>query len=171
MPVFRDCRRLRLGVKRLKRQPVLLDNSNNIMTHLSVGIYKDRRSRRGSIFPIFIVALLLVTTVTGSLIKATMLQQKRVRLTNTTAQTEWLATSGLDRAASRLALSDEYVGEEWNITSQEMGGKHSAIVILTVESISDSKKQITATATYPANSDQRTKVTRKRIVSTVRVTN
>jgi hypothetical protein len=128
-------------------------------------INNSRWARRGSVFPIFVVALLLVTTVTGSLIKATVLQKKRVSLTNVSAQAEWLAQSGLDRAIAQLAESAEYAGEEWKISNDQLGGKHSAIVDLTVKAISDTQKQITARARYPVESEQRALITRTRIVS------
>lgn len=124
--------------------------------------------RRGSVFPIFIIALVVLATVTGSLLKTTLLQRKRVKADNIAAQADWLAISALDRAAARLTASTEYSGEDWKIASETLGGKSSAIVNLTVQEVPDSEtqKQITVRVNYAPESAFPAQVTRTRTVST-----
>jgi type II secretory pathway component PulK len=125
-----------------------------------------QRNRRGSIFPIFVVALLLLTLVTGSLIKSTHLQQKRVTASQFSTQAHWLATSGLERGRAALEQSADYTGEEWKISAADLGGSHAGLVVLNVEPIpSETKKvKLTAVARYPTKTELRAQVTRRQVV-------
>jgi hypothetical protein len=49
-------------------------------------------------------------------------------------QAEWLAESGAERAAARLADDPEYRGETWRIPPEAFGGSNGAVVLIEVQS-------------------------------------
>ena len=107
--------------------------------------------RRGlAIFPAFI-CLVLVTLMSGVLLKLAASHRALTRSEQRKAQADWLVESGVSRAAARLATNSAYPGETWEIPANEMAGGSAAIVRITVESMEKNKKgrRIRFEADYP----------------------
>ncbi len=107
--------------------------------------------RKGlAIFPAF-VCLILVTLMSGVLLKLAASHRSLTRSEQRKAQADWLVESGVSRAAARLTLDSAYRGETWEIPASEMAGGAAAIVRITVESVEKNKqgRSIRIEADYP----------------------
>jgi hypothetical protein len=68
-----------------------------------------------------LICLVIVTLISGVLLKLGAAHREEVRAQERRAQAEWLAQAGLERAASRLATSPDYTGERWKISAADLG--------------------------------------------------
>jgi hypothetical protein len=50
-------------------------------------------------------------------------------------QAEWLAESGIERAAARLADSGDYTGETWEVSPEQLGQGTTGVVTIEVERV------------------------------------
>lgn len=103
------------------------------------------------------VALLLVSVIGGSLLKSALAQHQMARQEQKRLQSEWLAESGLERAAANLLRNADYNGETWTISAADLKGNKEARVIITVKAVEEeqNRRQITVVADYPIDSPHR----------------
>jgi hypothetical protein len=116
-----------------------------------------------------LVCLVVVTLVSGVLLKVGLAHRDQVRSQEHRLQAEWLAQSGLERALARLAADRGYEGETWKLTHHDLGlggnsgGEQgpSAVVTVKVEragSPGASEQQlIKVQADYPPELPQRSR--------------
>src|SRR5712691_7856183 len=90
---------------------------------------EPRRARRGAFTSIVLVCLLISAMLLGGLLKIVLLQNRQAGRELGRVQAVWLAESGLDRAASRLAGDSDYAGETWTIAAARLGGDRAEVVI------------------------------------------
>ena len=82
---------------------------------------ETRSNRRGLTAVAVLVCLVVVTLVSGVLLKVGLAHRDQVRSQEHRLQAEWLAQSGLDRALARLAADRGYAGETWKLTHHDLG--------------------------------------------------
>src|SRR3954468_2258390 len=80
-----------------------------------------KRERRGLTAVAVLVCLVIVTMVSGVLLKVGLTHRDQVRSQEHRLQAEWLAQSGLDRAVTRLAADPGYAGETWKLSCRDLG--------------------------------------------------
>jgi hypothetical protein len=68
-----------------------------------------------------LVCLVVVTLVSGVLLRIGLAHRDQVRSQEHRLQAEWLAQSGLDRALARIAADPNYPGETWKLTHRDLG--------------------------------------------------
>jgi hypothetical protein len=68
-----------------------------------------------------LVCLLVITLISGALVKQGVAYRDRVRDQERRLQAELLADSGVDRAFARLAAKPDYAGETWEIGAEALG--------------------------------------------------
>jgi hypothetical protein len=104
-----------------------------------------------------LVALVLIVMTLGSLLKRARDSWRVTRAEERQIQADWLAESGLDRAAARLAAEAEYRGETWSIPAEELGGHEPAVVDIRVEPIPDRPglRRVRVRADYPPDAPRR----------------
>ena len=107
-------------------------------------------SHRGAVLVAVLVCLTVITILCGTLLKLSLAEQRQVRLDECRLQAEWLAESGLERAAVKLADIGDYTGETWEVRATELGGSGTATVRISVESKGDPPRQrsVTVQAEY-----------------------
>ena len=76
---------------------------------------------RAAILVIVLLAVLLVLGLTGSLFRLAVLQHGQSRRFELQAQADWLARSGADRAAMRLADDKAFPGDTWSVDLKDLG--------------------------------------------------
>lgn len=120
------------------------------------------RERRGAILIYAMVAMLLATMIGGALVKTALARRQLARREQMRMQAEWLAESALNRAAAKLRNDADYTGENWNIPKSELVDEHDAAVTIRVvkDTNNSNRRQVTATATFPATGEHRAQVTR-----------
>jgi hypothetical protein len=128
-------------------------------------------SRRGSIFPIFLISLILVAATAAALVRTTLTQRSLVRTEELRLQADWLVHSASARAAAKLAGDATYSGETWSLSAEELGQKHGATVEIAVSTIDDNptrrdlspqkNRQVDITVNYPPEGNPRVRLTRQ----------
>ncbi len=118
---------------------------------------------RGGAFTIVVLICLLISAmVLASLLKLALLDDGQSRNVQMRLQSVWLADSGLERAAARVAADPAYAGETWTIDAERMGGPDAATVVIRVEKDESQAQQrvIVVVAVYPAEGTQQARLTR-----------
>lgn len=135
------------------------------MTHINRGTISIARSsaRRGVVLIGVLVALLLVLTLSVGWIGSTLARHDKSLQAEQRLQADWLAESGLERAAARLAADAGYSGEVWNVAAADLGGRDAARVEIHVAAVADraAARRITVVADYPADPHRRSRVNRE----------
>lgn len=120
-------------------------------------------TRRGTFTVVVLVCLLVSAMVLASLLKLALLQDRQLEHGQWRLQTAWLAESGLDRAAARLAADPAYAGETWKIDAGRLGGQDFAAVVIRVEKEESQShlRRVVVAAAYPAEGTQQARLTRQ----------
>jgi len=84
-------------------------------------VIQTRRSSRGMTVVAVLICLVVVTIVSGAVLKVGLAHRALVRAQEHRLQSEWLAESGVERALARLAVDREYTGEAWPISAADLG--------------------------------------------------
>ena len=110
---------------------------------------------------------MVIALMAGSLIRLGLARRARIRTEERTWQAEWLAESGLERAAARLAADRDYRGETWEPSAEELGGPWSGRVLIEIEPERETDNpdgpptfHVRARADYPFNALPRARRTR-----------
>jgi len=121
--------------------------------------------RRGLTAVAVLVCLVVVTLISGVILKVGLAHRNQVRAQERQIQAEWLAQAGLDRALFRLAESAGYTGESWLIAGTDLGlagpvgpgSGPAARVQIAIEKASDSPRRrlIKVQADFPPDSPHR----------------
>jgi len=124
-------------------------------------------SRHGAFIIVVMVCLMIAAVLLGSLVKLALNQQRQLGREQNRLQAEWLADSGLERAAGLLAIDPEYAGEIWTIDAQELGGPDAARVVIRVseEGSGPHARSVIVEAVYPALAPVQVRRTRRAIVA------
>lgn len=127
--------------------------------------------RAGSVFPIFVISLLLVSATAAVLVRTTLAQRSLVRAEDQRIQADWLAHSAAARAAVKLEADATYSGETWQVSAEQLGQSHAAVVAIAVSAVdenasrpdlaSDQHRQIDLTVNYPAEGEQKVRLLRR----------
>jgi hypothetical protein len=93
-------------------------------------------------------------------------QRRRMETELWQLQAGWLAESGLERAAQRLAAKSDFAGETWSIPAQLLGGSYAAAVRIRVEAVRDQPKSrlVRVEADYPDRPQDRARESRETMV-------
>ena len=127
------------------------------------------RQRRGAFLVIVLVCLLVATILLGSLLRLALAHDRGASFEQARLQAEWLALSGLARAAARLSADPAYRGEQWKLEPGQLGTRQAGEVRIRVEESSErsGERTIVAEAVYPAETSRAVRRTRE---SRVRIT-
>jgi type II secretory pathway component PulK len=122
--------------------------------------------RRGAAMVMILTALALATMIFLAAAKLTIVQRRTIELSARQVQAEWLAESGVQRAAARLAADPKYRGETWNIAAEEFGGRDGGMVTIRVEDVpgKSDRRTLHVEADYPPDPEQRARQTRDVLV-------
>ena len=117
---------------------------------------------------IVMICLLVSSLIVGALLKLALMQSRQLVQERCRVQAEWLADSGLERAASRLAADPNYGGEIWSIEPDGIGGQDAGLVTIKVEKdrLQTQNRSVTIEAVYPADGPSQV---RRRLAATVAI--
>jgi hypothetical protein len=117
-----------------------------------------------------LVCLLVITLICGSLLRLVQSQRTQIHSEELRLQADWLAESGLERAAARLGEDPAYHGETWSLSADELGGPASGVVTITVEprregdQDASNERLVTVLADYPRDPPRRVRARKQGIV-------
>ena len=109
-------------------------------------------ARRGAVVLILAIVCVAVASVMFLAILQTAVAERGAMDTrDALQQAAWLAESGLQRAAARLAADPAYQGETWKIAADELGGGAAAVVRIEVEPVPGDPRRrlVRVQADYP----------------------
>jgi len=117
---------------------------------------------------IVMICLLVSSLIVGALLKLALMQSRQLVQERCRVQAEWLADSGLERAASRLAADPNYGGEIWSIEPDSIGGQEAGLITIKVEKdrVQTQNRSVTIEAVYPADGPSQV---RRRLAATVAI--
>lgn len=110
-----------------------------------------RRTRRGIALAPALVCLVLVGLLCAAVLRTAHIQRGLVASEEHRLQAEWLAESGLARAAARLGTDPDYTGETWEVAAKALGGNDAGVVRIAVKPMEKSagRRRVRVEADYP----------------------
>jgi hypothetical protein len=113
------------------------------------------------------VATILLATWARTAIRA----HRQQRVFERQQQARWLVEAGIERAVARLAGADDYTGETWNLTAQELAGPHGAAVAIQVEPVGGAPRRriVRVQVDYPDDPVRRIRRSKKITVDQTRL--
>lgn len=122
-----------------------------------IAIPSTEPGRRGLVSVAILIALIVIGLVCAGMLRAALGRRSEVGIEERRLQASWLAESALGRASARLAESDTYTGEAWDIPAGEMGGRDAGSVLIRVEPVPDhpDRRKVTIQADYPRDQVRR----------------
>ena len=134
-------------------------------------VRKTGRSSRGLTVVVVLVCLIIITLVSGTLLKIGLAQREAARAQERRLQAEWLAESGAQRALARLAVDNTYRGETWSVSTDDLrqsekSAESAGNVAIAVDSIApnSARRHVRITADYPRDPPRRARHTREFMV-------
>jgi len=113
--------------------------------------WRPAKHRAGFILVVAIVCLAMASVVFLAVLRTALAEQDAMRTDAWLQQAGWLAESGIERAAARLAADPAYAGETWNIPADAFRGDDAAVVVIEVETPTGqpARRVIRVRADYP----------------------
>ncbi|MEX2113400.1 MAG: hypothetical protein WD845_09455 [Pirellulales bacterium] len=110
-----------------------------------------------------LVCLSIVLVLATAWLRTLALERRHVRADARGLQAEFLAASGLSRAAARLAGDASYSGETWRVDRDALDGPAGGTVTIAVAAEPDRPqlRRITVTAEFPDDGVDRVRRTRE----------
>jgi len=122
----------------------------------------SNRKERGSVLIVVLLVLVLCVAL-GTRLANNVASGKNVsRVAERELQADWLAESGVRRAAARLAADVKYAGETWALEAESLGGSDKAEVKIRVERVEGQPlvRRVMVEAEYPSGAAQRARRSR-----------
>jgi Tfp pilus assembly protein PilV len=121
-----------------------------------------RRRRRGLTAVAVLVCLIIITMISGAVLKVGLARRQELRAQEHRLQAEWLAEAGIRRGLARSAADPAYTSETWEVAAQELDSPDSALVTITVGRVpgDTEHREIRAQADYPRDPTRRARHTR-----------
>ena len=119
------------------------------------------RDRRGAVLVVAIVCVAVASILMVAIAQSLAAGRKTTQAGSWQLQAAWLAQSGLERAAWRLAADADYQGETWAIPPDQLPGHTGAVVLIEVTPIADQpdRRLVRVRADYPDHSRHRARQT------------
>ena len=133
------------------------------------------KQRRGTTIIIVIALFAVAMTMTGVWMRTVLGSRRQMVLWHEQTRVVWLADAGLRRAAARLRGKHvDYLGEDWHLDAETIGGGRDAEVVIRIEPVDLSPGEsmqglpednvrafrIVATADYPAGDARHVRITK-----------
>jgi type II secretory pathway component PulK len=141
---------------------------------------RARKTSRGLTVVAVLVCLIIVTMISGAVLKVSLAQRELARDQERRLQTEWLAESGAQRAIARLTRDRDYSGETWSLKAQDLGqierppafpspgeaSKAVAQITIAVERVpaATNRRRVRVQADYPLGAARRSRQTKEILI-------
>ena len=134
----------------------------------SSGTASVRRAdrRRGAVLVMVLVCAMVALAILVSLVKLAAAGRRMVDQQSWQVQAVWLAESGLERAAWRLAADADYKGETWTLPADQLAAADAAVVQIRVETIPEqpNRRLVRVRADYPDHPTNRVRLSKQAVV-------
>lgn len=115
--------------------------------------HRRTQERSGVVLVPVLVCLMIVASLAASLLRSGFVRRDQARAEAVRLQADWLAESGLERAATALRRDPGYLGETWKLSADDLGGQGPGEVLIAVEPApgATGRRIVRARAIYPAD--------------------
>jgi hypothetical protein len=108
----------------------------------------NRRTRctrrpRGFVLIVFLVCLAIAAALIVGTARIAITSHKAAQTAAWSVQARWLAESGVERAAAKLAADAAYPGETWTVPAADLGGQEGGVVRIEVKTPAGMEKRRT----------------------------
>lgn len=119
--------------------------------------------RRGAALLVAIVCVSIAVAVMYGIVQLAIQSHREVNLEQRQTQARWIVESAVDRAAALLGSDPDYLGEQWLLSAEDIGGLDDAEVRIEVEPVTDQAdwRQVRIVADYPVELSRRVRQTRE----------
>jgi hypothetical protein len=101
------------------------------------------RRPRGMVLIVFLACLAVAMALIVGTAKIAVTSHQATQTASWKVQAQWLAESGAERAAAKLAADAAYAGEDWAIPAAELGGQEGGEVRIRVKPVAGEEKRRT----------------------------
>ncbi len=113
-----------------------------------------------------VICLTLLSAITISLVRLSMVSQQQVERDQWRLQSAWLAESGLLRAVAQLDAGESIATEDWTPTEISPAAQTGRVATtITTDPEDETRLTITATADFPDHPTDRVRTTRIRTIT------
>jgi Tfp pilus assembly protein PilV len=102
---------------------------------------RSTRNARGMVLMVFLVCLAVAAALMIGAARMAMTSHQATQTASWNVQAQWLAESGGERAAAKLAADAAYAGETWALPAAELGGQDGGVVRIQVKPIAGEEKR------------------------------
>ena len=122
---------------------------------------------RGAVLILVLAAMLVASLLMAIWARAAIDRHRRLQGRDQALQAAALADSGMARAAARLAAVDDYSGEEWKISADQLQRRDPALVTIEVQPVADQPqlRTVTVIADFPIDPTHRTRKRRSAVIN------
>ncbi|MGA2058917.1 MAG: pilus assembly PilX N-terminal domain-containing protein [Thermoguttaceae bacterium] len=112
---------------------------------------RERGKRRGVILILVLACLAIASVLLITGIKLALSSHRVSRTFGWSVQAQWLAESGLERAAAQLAADADYSGETWKISAKDLDGDDAGTVKIDVKPVPehDNRRLVKVETDFP----------------------
>ena len=137
---------------------VIMDRSLDLWKHIGA-------VRRGAVLVVVLVCLAVAAAMFVVLVKLAATGRQSMQTQCWRMQAQWLAESGLERAAARLAADAKYTNETWTLAAEELGGD-AGVVRIRTEAVADqpNRRLVSVEADYPDDPQHRVRCNKQIVV-------
>jgi hypothetical protein len=128
---------------------------------------RDRQTpRRGAVLVAVLVCVIVIILMCGALLRLGLAQREWLRADERQVQSSWLAESGLERAAARLAAAADYSGETWEPPAADLGGAWGGRVTIAVQAVEGhpDRRLVRVQADYPSHATLKARKTKQAVI-------
>ena len=143
-------------------------------------VARARKPSRGLTVAAVLVCLIILILISGAILKTSVARRQLAVNQERRLQAEWLAESGAQRAAARLARDREYAGETWSLGWADLGqsqrtkgadetagsDKNAARITIAVERVpkEPDRRRVRIQADYPIDEPRRSRHSREMMI-------
>jgi type II secretory pathway component PulK len=123
----------------------------------------SHRKRLGMTLILVMTCLAIASALLVTGVKLAVTSHRLTRSFSWTVQARWLAESGIERAAAKLAADENYSGETWTIPAEILGGENAGQVKIDIQAVPDRKNSrlVKALAIFPDDPNDRVQYTKE----------
>jgi type II secretory pathway pseudopilin PulG len=127
---------------------------------------EPRHPRRGALLIAVLICVIVITLLGGALLRGGLARREQLRAEERRMQALWLAESGLERAAARLAAANDYAGETWEPSADDLASPWGGRVTIAVERVEayPERRRVIVRADYPRDATLRARQTKQAMI-------
>jgi len=133
---------------------------------MTVTAASPRPHRPGVILVVAIVSIAVASVIFLAVLRTAVAERNALRTEAWRQQALWLAESGLERAAARLAADSAYQGETWNVPADQFASEVGGVVEIEIQSTAGrpNRRLVRVRADFPDDPQHRVRRSKQIVI-------